>query len=204
MNQQHLEDENQEPLRSQRMTEDEARAVIGLWQQEKTDSGGLTTSPAVPDVAEGLDIGIADVQRLLAQVRARREEEEQLLTLEQWQAKLDYVRLAEETRKLAEVRRQRAKLQRRQSQRQRLQTAQQFLTDNAGLSIRRRRYQYTSCPHHEEDFTPVAIIIICLLCAMIGVSVSTPPERAASNAPGQSYACANNPVVCTEFSSPAP
>ena len=70
MNQQHSDNE-QESLRSQRMTEDEARAVIDLWQQEETDNGGLTNRPAVTDVAEGLGVHVEDVQRLLAQVRAR-------------------------------------------------------------------------------------------------------------------------------------
>jgi hypothetical protein len=119
MNQQHQDSENSEPLRSQRMTEDEACAVIGLWQQEQTDNGGLTTSPAVPDVAEGLDIAVEDVQRLLAQVRAQREDEENLLTLEQWQAELEQIRLDEEERKLAEIRRQRAELQRQQAKNRR-------------------------------------------------------------------------------------
>ena len=54
---------------------------------------GLTDHPAVPDVAEGLDIPVEEVQRLLAEVRARRLEEERLLAQEQ---ELSEVRLAEE------------------------------------------------------------------------------------------------------------
>ena len=47
------------------MTADESRAVIDLWQQERVEQTGLTDKPAVPDVAEGLDITVEDVQRLL-------------------------------------------------------------------------------------------------------------------------------------------
>ena len=83
--------------RTQRMTAAESRAVIDLWQQERVEQTGLTDRPAVPDVAEGLDITVEDVQRLLSEVRARRLEEE---------------------RKLAEVRRQRAALRQHQQPRQ--------------------------------------------------------------------------------------
>ena len=62
-------------LRAQRMTADESRAVIDLWQQERVEQTGLTDKPAVPDVAEGLDITVEDVQRLLNEVRVRREED---------------------------------------------------------------------------------------------------------------------------------
>ena len=94
-------------LRTQRMTADESRAVIDLWQQERVEQTGLTDKPAVPDVAEGLDITVEDVQRLLNEVRGRREEEARLLAQEQMLAE---IRLAEEERKLAEVQRQRAEL----------------------------------------------------------------------------------------------
>ena len=100
-------------LRTQRMTADESRAVIALWQQERVEQTGLTDRPAVPDVAEGLDIPIEEVQRLLAEVRARRLEEERALAQEQ---ELSEVRLAEEERRLAEIRRQRAELRREQAE----------------------------------------------------------------------------------------
>lgn len=99
--------------RAQRMTADEAKFVIDLWQQEQAEQTGLTDKPAVPDVAEGLDISITDVQHLLADVRARREAEEAQLAQEQ---ELSEIRLAEEERKLAEVRRQRAELRREQAE----------------------------------------------------------------------------------------
>ena len=65
-----------DPLRTQRMTADEAASVIALWQQERVEQTGLTDRPAVPDVAEGLDIPVEEVQRLLGEVRARRLEGE--------------------------------------------------------------------------------------------------------------------------------
>jgi hypothetical protein len=98
-------------LRTQRMTADEAKSVIDLWQQERVEHTGLTDRPTVPDVAEGLDIGVEDVQRLLAEVRAQRVEEERALALEQ---ELSEIRVAEEDRKLSEIRRQRAELRREQ------------------------------------------------------------------------------------------
>jgi hypothetical protein len=98
-------------LRAQRMTADESRAVIELWQQEQTELTGLTDKPAVPDVAEGLDITVEDVQRLLQNVRARRLEEARRLAQEQTE-----LRLAQEERKLAEVQRQRAGLHREQAE----------------------------------------------------------------------------------------
>lgn len=57
----------QSPPRTQRMTADESRAVIALWQQERVEQTGLTDHPAVPDVAEGLDIPVEEVQRLLGE-----------------------------------------------------------------------------------------------------------------------------------------
>ena len=104
--------------RAQRMTADESRAVIDLWQQERTEQTGLTDKPAVPDVAEGLDITIEDVQRLLQDVRAKRIAEERALATEH---ELSEIRLAEEERKLAEIRRQRAELDRQKAEAQRRQ-----------------------------------------------------------------------------------
>ncbi len=110
------EDSLEGSLRAQRMTADEAQSVIALWQQERTEQTGLTDRPAVPDVAEGLNIGVEDVQRILAEVRARRLEEEHALAQEQ---ELSEIQLAEEERKLAEIRRQRAELRREQGESER-------------------------------------------------------------------------------------
>ena len=101
------------PLRAQRMTADESRAVIALWQSERVEQTGLTDKPAVPDVAEGLDIMVEDVQRLLSEVRARREDEARLMAQEQT---LSEIRLAEEERKVAEIQRQRAERRREQAE----------------------------------------------------------------------------------------
>lgn len=105
-------DSNTSP-RAQRMTAAESRAVIALWQQERTEQTGLTDRPAVPDVAEGLDITVEDVQRLLMEVRARRQQEEQSFMAERL---ILVVRLAEEERKLAGTQRQRADLRREQAE----------------------------------------------------------------------------------------
>ncbi len=89
-------------LRTQRMTADESRAVIDLWQQERVEQTGLTDHPAVPDVAEGLDITVEDVQRLLKEVRGR-QEEERAMALERKRSK---VRVAEACHQIAEIQRQ--------------------------------------------------------------------------------------------------
>ena len=104
------------PPRAQRMTADESRAVIDLWQQERIEAAGLTDRPAVPDVAEGLEISAEDVERLLAEVRARRLEEEQALFAER-EAVRAKRRLAEEQARLAEVRRQRVQVQQQRASR---------------------------------------------------------------------------------------
>ena len=103
-------------LRAERLSADEARAVIDLWQAEQVEQTGLTDRPAVPDVAEGLDLSVEDVQRLLAEVRTRRAAESRLLAQEQ---ELADIRLAEEQRKLAEIQRQRAELARQQAEAER-------------------------------------------------------------------------------------
>lgn len=100
------------------MTADESCAVIDQWQRERVEQTGLTDRPAVPDVAEGLDIPVEEVQRLLGEVRALRLEEERALAEEQAQ-----VRLAEEERMLAEAQRQRARLRRTWTPRQRRATS---------------------------------------------------------------------------------
>ena len=94
---------------TQRMTADESRAVIALWQQERVEQVGLTDQPAVPDVAEGLDIPVEEVQRLLDEVRAQRLEEERRLARERKRAKAE-LRLVEEEARLTEVQQQRAEV----------------------------------------------------------------------------------------------
>ena len=100
----------QDAPRTQRLTADESRAVIARWQQERVEQTGLTDRPALPDVAEGLDIPVEEVQRLLAEVRAQRLEEERALAKE-----LVKSHIAEQEHRLAEIRRQRAQLQQRQA-----------------------------------------------------------------------------------------
>lgn len=132
-------------LRAQRMTADESRAVINLWQQERVEQTGLTDKPAVPDVAEGLDITVEDVQRLLNEVRAKRLEERALI-LEQ---ELSKIRRAEEERKLAETQRQRAELRREQAEASRCQSAaRQAATWQA--EVRPKPFQRT--PRLEQHF----------------------------------------------------
>ena len=100
---------SQDAPRTQRMTADESRAVIARWQQERVEQTGLTDHPAVPDIAEGLDIPIEEVQRLLGEVRALRLEEERRLARERKWAKA-MLRLVEEEAKLTEVQQQRAEM----------------------------------------------------------------------------------------------
>ena len=100
---------SQSPLRAQRMTADEARSVIDQWQKERVEQTGLTDRPAVPDVAEGLDIPVEEVQRLLVEVRAQRLEGERRLARERKRAKA-MGRLVEEEARLTEVQQQRAEV----------------------------------------------------------------------------------------------
>ena len=93
----------------QRMTADEARAVIDLWQQERVEQTGLTDHPTVPDVAEGLDIPVEEVQRLLVEVRAQWVEGERRLAHERKMADA-MLQLVEEEAKLSEVQQQRAEV----------------------------------------------------------------------------------------------
>ena len=139
----HPSDDSQ--LRTQRMTADESRAVIALWQQERVEQTSLTDHPAVPDVAEGLDITVEDAVRLLQDIRAKRLEE-RALALEQ---ELAGIRLAEEERKFAEIQRQRAELRREQAEAlHRQSAARQVETWRA--EIRPKRFQRT--PLVEQHF----------------------------------------------------
>ena len=67
MNQQHFV-EQPEP---QRMTHEEARAVVRLWSKSHV-AREETDSPTVADVAEALEITPDEVERLLRSVQARR------------------------------------------------------------------------------------------------------------------------------------
>lgn len=142
------------PLRAQRMTADESQAVIALWQQECVETTGLTDKPAVPDVAEGLDVSVEDVQRLLSEVRARRLEEERAFAAEQ---ELSQIRLAEEERKLAEVRRQRAEMRREQAASQRQQEQ---------LNTEQEQRFHSTLTAAKREYSPVAIAV-----ATIGVII---------------------------------
>ena len=95
-------------MNAQRMTEEETQAVIRLWQGEQP---GVADAPTLSDVAEGLNISVKDTHRLLLQVRARRAEEERLLSQEQAASDLEQG-LFQEAQDLAAVRRQRAELRR--------------------------------------------------------------------------------------------
>ena len=147
--------------RSQRMTAEESRAVIALWQQERVEQTGLTDRPAVPDVAEGLDITVEDVQRLLLEVRARRQHEERALAAEQ---ELSEVRVAEEDRRLAEVQRQRAELQRQQAEAQQEQIGELGQTEQA-LYVRRKQ---AASPIAAIIGLIVFILWICFIVALAG------------------------------------
>jgi len=148
MPQEFQQPENSNPLRAQRMTADESRAVIALWQQERIEQTGLTDKPAVPDVAEGLDVSVEDIQRLLMEVRARRLEEEHQLAAQQ---KLSAIEFAEKERKLAEVQRQRAELERQRAEYSRKQS--EYSTAQSG-PVRAAKRQSSS---------PIGIVIAAIL-----------------------------------------
>jgi len=97
MSSEHLQHEEKPP---ERMSRDEARAVIDLWQQGRL---GLNDLPSVPDVAEGLDISVEEVQQLLAEVRAAREERERGVAQEQERLEQELAQLAQERARLAQT-----------------------------------------------------------------------------------------------------
>ncbi len=204
MNQQHLDNEGQDSLRSQRMTEDEARAVIHLWQQEETDNSGLTSRPAVPDVAEGLNVSLEDVQRLLAQVRAQREEEEQQFTQDWWLLELEQIRLAEEERRLAEIQRQRAELQREHSERLRRRTARRTQAEEASDLVVYPQSEFPSALSAQSErrnvMAVIAVIIFVLMVVSLRAGIFTnSPSSLAGNPPGTSCMVDNRSVPCSEL-----
>lgn len=93
-----------------RMTDDEARAVIALWQSEQMDSP-QSARPTPADMAEGLGIGTADAVRLLGQVRAARDAERQAALT----ARQEELARAETEARLAEARARQAEAKVRES-----------------------------------------------------------------------------------------
>lgn len=156
--------ENEEPLRSQRLTEDEARAVIDLWQQEQVESGGLTTHPSIPDMAEGLNIGTDDVQRLLHQVRTRRADEE-----------LEQIRLAEEERQAAERDRQEAEWRRQQAESERRSAIEAPWQSNKYAA--RRQVTSTKASYTSGNTILFWFIVIVLLLTVVPAMIISSHAR---------------------------
>ena len=65
------EEEERQPLKSQRMTDTEAKAVIELWAEKHREEERRRSMPSVQDVAAGLDIPAEEAYRLLQEVRAK-------------------------------------------------------------------------------------------------------------------------------------
>ena len=68
MQQLHLQDE--ESLKSQRVTDAEAQQIVHLWAEAQKQAA-TTSGPTVHDIAEGLEIPTEEALRLLAQVRQK-------------------------------------------------------------------------------------------------------------------------------------
>lgn len=118
--------EEEPPIPPQRLSAEEARAVIGLWQQRRDAEGGQVDLPSIPDVAEGLDISVEDAARLLGEVRARQAQKQQQRQADDQQTLLlEKIQRAEERRQRAELRRERAEWQRQQAEEQRLLAGEQ-------------------------------------------------------------------------------
>ncbi len=56
---------------SQRMTHEEANAVVQLWQRQQSQAEAVQSLPSLGDLAEALKIPEASVAELLEQVRAK-------------------------------------------------------------------------------------------------------------------------------------
>ncbi len=181
-------------LRTQRMTADEASSVIALWQQERVAQTGLTDRPAVPDVAEGLDVPVEEVQRLLGEVRARRLEEERALVQEQELAQAE-VRLAEEEFGLASIQQRRAELRRKRGRSGRHFPRQlQAEYTEEGATLREAQRQGSSF----KNF--ILFILMCIALAY-GTAVAVSPHQPDQSAPICSSVGANgqetNPHPCS-------
>jgi hypothetical protein len=57
--------------RSQRMTHEEANAVVQLWQRQQSQADAVQSLPTLGDLAEALKIPESSVADLLEQVRAK-------------------------------------------------------------------------------------------------------------------------------------
>lgn len=76
-----FEFEEEESLRQQHMTHEEAQEVIALWTEKRKERDQLSTMPTVRDVAEGLEIPHDEARQLLQEVRARKSAQAQFPTL---------------------------------------------------------------------------------------------------------------------------
>lgn len=106
--------ENEEPSRARppsadRLSGQEMEDVIALWQQEQ----GLNERPRAEDVAEGLNVPVSEVERLLQITRARRADEEKRLREEQARLASEQQRVRAEREMLAGLQRQRVQVRRR-------------------------------------------------------------------------------------------
>ncbi len=156
-------------LRAQRMTADEARAVIALWQSERVEQTGLTDKPAVPDVAEGLEVSAEDVQRLLTEVRTRRVEEERTLATER---ELSKIRQAEEKRQWAELQRQRAEMMREQAEWERRRQKSTDYEPSAFYTNQPAEYSTVSSNLSVAIILLVALVLIILIAVFVKASPS--------------------------------
>jgi len=75
MNQYHTQEE--EPLHSQRMTNDEAQALIQLWAERQRERDQQAALPSVQDIADVLQVPAQEAALLLQELRARRATMEQ-------------------------------------------------------------------------------------------------------------------------------
>ncbi len=190
--------DSSEPARAQRLTEQETQAVIALWQRERVEEGGLTNKSALPDVAEGLDIGVDDVRRLLDRVRALRAEEEKLLAQDQIEAELEQIRLAEEERQLAEVRRQRAEVQRQRAERRRQSTEAEAWESPQWIAEQTSANGVRATVTTKDGFVTVfAILLIAATVMWLLVSAISPHSGANSSAPQPCY-INNNPTSAAD------
>lgn len=74
---------DEETMRREHMTDDEARAVVELWAEKERDRERLASMPSVADMAEGLQVPVEEASALLAQVRQRRAQQEQRIRVRQ-------------------------------------------------------------------------------------------------------------------------
>jgi len=113
-----LQFQSEESAPAPRLSSDEARAVIALWQERRYAQDGMVDLPAVADVAEGLDISLPEAERLVGEVRSRQAQSER--QQDQYrQSLLESIQRAEERRQRAELRRERAEWQRQQAEEER-------------------------------------------------------------------------------------